>query len=157
MPPDISLQMDGPSASWHLTPRSIRAHAAPFPDVMRTFLIAMWLLLPFAAHRVARAWTWNPRLFSLKRSDQWFVAGSSLLIAGFCFGFLYFFVDDPATPLESVGGRGGAFVRLLTQYRIGLALAGTTFFCAIALTLGLALRLLYLVAARTTPEQANAS
>jgi hypothetical protein len=133
------------------------AQLAPFPDVMRTFLIVMWLLLPFAAYRVARAWTWNPRLFALKRSDQWFVVGSSLLIAGFCFGFLYFFIDNPATPLESVGGRGGAFVRALTQYRIGLALAGTTFFCAIALTLGLALRLLYLVAVRTTPEQANAS
>ena len=117
MPPDISLQMDGPSASWHLTPRSIRAHVAPFPDVMRTFLIAMWLLLPFAAHRVARAWTWNPRLFSLKRSDQWFVAGSSLLIAGFCFGFLYFFVDDPATPLESVGGRGGVVRSVLRRER----------------------------------------
>lgn len=133
------------------------ARLAPFPDVMRTFLIIMWLLLPFAAYRVARAWTWNPRLFALKRGDQWFVVGSILLIAGFCFSFLYFFIDGPSTPLESAGGRGGTFVRALTQYRLGLALAGSTFFCVIATTLGLGLRLLYLVAVRTIPAQANAS
>ena len=132
------------------------AKLSSFPDVMRTFLILMWLLLPYAGYRVARAWTWNPRLFALKRSDQWFVVGSILLVAAFCFWFLYFFFDI-TTPLEFVDGRGGFFVRVLTQTRAGLAFAGTTSFCVIAVTAGLALRLLYLVAARTTPEHVNAS
>jgi len=132
------------------------AKLSPFPDVMRTFLILMWLLLPFAGYRVARAWTWNPRLFALKRIDQWFVVGSILLIAVFCLWFLYFFFDV-TTPLDSIGGRGGFFLRRLTHERAGLAFAGTTFFCVIAATSGLALRLLYLVTVRTTPEHANAS
>ena len=132
------------------------AKLSSFPDVMRTFLILMWLLLPYAGYRVARVWTWNPRLFALKRSDQWFVVGSILLIAAFCFWFMYFFFDV-TTPLESAGGRGGFFIRGLTQTRVGLAFAGTAFFSLIAATSGLALRLLYLVAVRTTPEHANAS
>lgn len=132
------------------------ARLSPFADVTRTFLIVMWLLVPFAAYRVARAWTWNPRLFALKRSDQWFVVGSILLIAGFLFAFFYFFLDV-STPLESVGGRGGGFMLAFTQYRTGLALLGSMSFCVIAWTLGLAARLFYLVATRTTPEEANAS
>jgi hypothetical protein len=133
------------------------AKLSPFPDVMRTFLVAMWLLVPFAAYRVARLWTWNPRLFSLKRSDQWFLVGAAVLIAAFLLAFLYFFMDAGADPSALSGGRGAAFVRLLTQYRLTLAVVGSVYFCFIALTLGLALRLLYLVAMRTTPVNANAS
>lgn len=132
------------------------AALSAFPDVMRTFLVVMWLIVPFAAYRVARAWTWNPRIFALKRGDQWFVVGSLLLIAGFLFAFFYFFFDV-STPLEAVGGRGGGFMRILMHYRIGLAILGSTCFCTIAATLGIAIRLLYLVTARTTPENANAS
>jgi hypothetical protein len=132
------------------------AKLSPFPDVMRTFLIVMWLLVPFAAYRVARVWTWNPGLFALKRSDQWFVVGSMTFIAALFFTFFYVFLDV-STPLESAGGRGGLLMVSLTQHRIGLALLGSTCFCSIAGTLGLAARLAYLVATRTTPEKANAS
>ena len=125
------------------------ARLSPFPEVMRVFLIVMWILVPIAAYRVGRAWNWNPRTFELKRSDQWFIVGFLWLFASFSFAFLFMFFDVDPISLESAGGRGNVFVRLLTQYRVSLAIFGSLWFSIIATTLGLAVRLMYLVALST--------
>jgi hypothetical protein len=129
------------------------ASASPFPGVMRLFLLVMWLLAPVAAYRVGRAWVWNPRIFQFKRADQWFLVGVIWLFALFSSAFLFFFPEVDTRSLETNWGRGYGLVRGLTQYRVGLALFGSLWFCIVAATLGLAVRLTYLVASRTGVER----
>jgi hypothetical protein len=116
------------------------------PEAMRLFLSVMWLLLPFAAYHLALAWHWNPRIFELKRSDQWFVVAFAALIAMLLFAFLFFFVELDPSHRASAGGRRGALIRLMIEYRLGMALIGPLLFCILAATAGLAVRLAYLVA-----------
>jgi hypothetical protein len=125
------------------------AYVSAFPEVMRVFLVVMWILVPVAAYRVGRAWIWNARTFRLKRFDQWFVVGFLWLFALFSFLFLFVFFNVDPGSLESGGGRGNLFVRSLTQHRVGLAIFGSLWFSIIAATLGLAVRLTYLVALST--------
>jgi hypothetical protein len=121
------------------------AAISPFPNLMRLFLIVMWTLMPFAAYRVAREWHWNPRTFLLKKADQWFLVCMIWCIATLAFAFLFAFVEVNPSSLET-RGRGTALVWFLTQYRASMGLVGSLYFCMIAMTLGLAIRLLYLVA-----------
>jgi len=132
------------------------ASISPLPDLMRLFLIVMWLLMPVAAYRVGMAWHWNPRTFVLRKSDQWFLVGVIWTIAAFAFAFLFFFVEVSPSSLDG-GGRGKAFVRLLTQYRFGIGIVGSLYFCIIATTIGLAIRLIYLVVSGRGAAVANAS
>jgi hypothetical protein len=132
------------------------ASLSSFPEVMRIFLVVMWILVPIAAYRVGRAWVWNPRTFRLKRFDQWFLVGFVWFFALFSFFFLFVFFDVDPKSLESGGGRGNLFVRSLTQHRTGLAIFGSLWFSIIAATLGLAVRLTYLVASNTRdPKHAS--
>ena len=54
---------------------------SPFPNVLWLFLLVMWATLPVAAYRIGKLWTFNAKLFRLRRGDQWFLAGSTWLIA----------------------------------------------------------------------------
>jgi hypothetical protein len=115
------------------------------PEAMRFFLSVMWVLVPFAAYRIALAWAWNPRIFRLKRSDQWFVVCAGAVIAILAFAMFFFFVEvDPTS--DRAAGRRAALIQLMLEYRLGMALVASLWFCVIAAFAGLTVRLAYLVA-----------
>lgn len=122
----------------------------PFPHVLWLYLVVMWTVLPVAAFRIGKMWTFNPRLFQFRARDQWFLVGSTWLIAIAPAYFMYAVPHFAPERLSDTGGRGVWLALLISQTQIGTALAGSLGFCILAGLIGVAVRLTVAVWGRST-------
>lgn len=122
-----------------------------FPETTRLYMIVMWLGLPIATFFIARSWTYPPGIFQLRAWGVLKLLGITLFLLAFLGFFLVFFADVSTGHVRDHGGRGGAMVKVLTEFRLGLAFFGSAAFVMVALLTGLMGRLLYLLAVKPKP------
>jgi hypothetical protein len=123
----------------------------PFPETARLFMLIMWAGLPLVAYRLAKSWTFNPRLFELRRWDQWFVVAAAAGVALFSGFFVFSFLDVSQARIVESGGRGGWLMQAATQHSIVFGLVMSFLFCVVAATSGIAVRLAFEVLSRRRP------
>jgi hypothetical protein len=123
---------------------------SPFPHVLWLYMAAMWTVLPVAAFRVSKMWTFNPRLLHLRGGDQWFLVGSVWLMTIPVAYFMYAIPHFAPERVSSTGGRGVALALLISQSQLGTALAGTLAFCVLAGLVGVAAKVTAAVWAGST-------
>jgi hypothetical protein len=124
------------------------SRATAFPQAMKVALVALWIGFPITAACIHRAWNFNERIFTLKKSDLWFGVLSIWLVAAILILPIYLFFDISMAEAAQAGGRGGLLVRSVTQSRLGAAVVAPLWFCCAALCLGIATSLTSRAASR---------
>lgn len=137
---------------WIPTIRNLPA-ATRFEALARAYLVTMWLALPFVLLSVARNWQFFPRMFYLKRGDQWFVVGCSGVIASWAFVCIWFFPNFTYEHAQEGLSRGAYLVQLATNFTTGLLIVGSLFFSIAAGCIGIAIKIFYLVGIGYQPKK----
>jgi hypothetical protein len=125
------------------------ARISSSPDLIRAWLGCMWLLMPFATlYHVMCPWT-APQMLKLQTMTWREIVIVFVLVPGgvlLMLSLTFWFYENPVPEQHSfTGGRYGAMTELAVNFRIGLAILGSSLFWAQAAWLGAGLRTLWRV------------
>jgi len=117
------------------------ASASDMPDAVQVYWTLMWIGLPIVTVRIASYWTYSPKILcaGLWRKVKIFLM--CLFLISLFGWFVIFFGTTTLENISDLHGRGGAFMRVITQSRIGLAILGGLSFCCFSSLFGVSVRL----------------